>query len=88
MDDSNCCSPTDESAHGPRLISRGPIGNVVLCGCGHLHLNLQYLTLRFEPQAFQELAALLLRAQHRLDADARLRGADDCPGEGPCSPIH
>jgi len=34
-------------------MSRGAIGQVALCGCGHLHLNLQYLTLRFEQDAFR-----------------------------------
>jgi hypothetical protein len=42
-------------------------GSVVLCRCGNLHLNLDYLTLRFEPQAFRELAGLLHGAQQGID---------------------
>jgi hypothetical protein len=86
MDESDLCSPPDEPPHEPRLISQGPIGQVALCGCGHLHLNLQYLTLRFEPAAFRELAVLLVQAQRRLDADPSVRAAqgpashDACPG--------
>lgn len=42
-------------------------GMVALCRCcGQIHLNLQYLTLRFEPEAFDELAALLAQAQRRM----------------------
>jgi hypothetical protein len=56
--------------HGPaRVISRSAIGAVALCACGHLHVNLEYLTLRFEPDAFRELLDMLTAAQHRLDAD-------------------
>jgi hypothetical protein len=88
MDESNLCSPPDEPPHEPRLISHGPIGQVALCACGHLHLNLQYLTLRFEQDAFRELAALLIHAQRRLDADPHLSAAQGLANEDACSPVH
>ena len=88
MDESDLCSPTDGPHHEPRLVSHGPIGQVTLCGCGHLHLNLQYLTLRFEQAAFRELAALLLEAQRRLDADPRLHAPDGLANEDACPPVH
>lgn len=88
MDESNLCAPIDEPPHGPRLISHAPIGQVALCGCGQLHVNLQYLTLRFEPAAFRELAALLMHAQHRLDADPGLRAAQGLANEDDCSRVH
>jgi hypothetical protein len=44
-------------------------GMVAMCACcGQVHLNLEYLTLRFEPDAFHELARLLARAQDRMAA--------------------
>jgi len=68
MNDSN------HDFHGPaQVISRNDVGAVALCSCGHLHLNLEYLTLRFEPAAFRELVGLLAFAQRRLDTDARLQ---------------
>ena len=88
MDESHLCSPRDGPPHEPRLIAHGPIGQVALCGCGHLHLNLQYLTLRFEQEAFRELAALLMQAQRRLDGDPQLRAAQGLADEGACSPVH
>jgi hypothetical protein len=57
-------SPCDGPAH---VISRCALGSVVLCRCGNLHLNLDFMTLRFEPQAFRELAGLLHGAQHCID---------------------
>lgn len=85
MDESEPCSP---AANATRLLSHGSIGQVALCACGHLHLTLQALTLRFEPDAFRELAALLVLAQRRLDAEARLRAVDlDAPPQ-PFGPIH
>ena len=86
MDESKPCSPAADAA--PRLISHGSVGHVALCGCGHLHLTLQYLTLRFEPEAFRELAALLMFAQRRLDSDPHLRAADPEAPLKSCGPIH
>jgi len=57
-------SACDGPAH---VISRCALGSVVLCRCGNLHLNLDFMTLRFEPQAFRELAGLLHGAQHCID---------------------
>ena len=74
MNEPTPCSPNDDCAEGPRLMSHASIGNVVLCGCGQLHLTLQYLTLRFEAPAFRELAALLVDAQRRLDDEPRAQG--------------
>jgi hypothetical protein len=70
MDESEGCGLPDEPDHGPaQVISQGPLGSVALCECGHLHLTLQYLTLRFDRSAFRELAVLLVAAQRRLDTD-------------------
>jgi len=79
------CSPSDDAT--PRVLSRTSVGHVALCGCGHLHLTLQYLTLRFEPEAFRELAALLQFAQRRLDSDA-WAAANAAADAGPCRPVH
>lgn len=57
-------SPCDGPAH---VLSRCALGSVVLCRCGNLHLNLDFMTLRFEPQAFRELAGLLQGAQQRIE---------------------
>ncbi len=66
-------SPCDGAAH---VLSRSDMGAVVLCRCGNLHLNLEFMTLRFEPQAFRELAAMLHGAQRRIDAEtARIADA-------------
>ncbi|HSW22792.1 MAG TPA: hypothetical protein VLJ62_08495 [Burkholderiaceae bacterium] len=72
------------------MISQGPLGSVALCECGHLHLTLQYLTLRFEQPAFRELAALLMFAQRRLDTDLRPQNAAASAGHdfGPTKPVH
>ena len=41
-----------------------------MCGCGVLTVTLQYLSLRFEPEAFRSLVELLAQAQRRLDLGA------------------
>lgn len=72
-------------AHEPTLLCSGPAGTVTCCSCGNVHVNLQYLTLRFEPEAFRELAGLLALAQHRLDHEVGL------PPSAPASdtaPVH
>ena len=84
MDSTQNCPNLDDA---PRLLARAPVGHVALCGCGHLHLTLQYLTLRFEPEAFRELAALLQFAQRRLDSEARA-AAHTAADAGPCPPVH
>lgn len=66
--------PQAAEPHEPaHLISRSGVGSVALCQCGHLHVNLEYLTLRFEPAAFGELARMLIFAQRRLETDAQLQ---------------
>jgi hypothetical protein len=61
----------ESTSHGhcPSVpLARNRVGAVTACPeCGHLHLVLEYLTLRFEPEAFRELASLLASAQERLD---------------------
>jgi hypothetical protein len=54
--------------HGPATpVAASEIGCVSLCaGCGVVHLQLQYLTLRLEPDAFHDLARLLAQAQARI----------------------
>lgn len=75
MDDSSQrCMPDTPDADPVQTISQAQVGTVARCRCGHLHLNLQYLTLRFEPDAFRDLAALLAFAQRRLDHDPALSG--------------
>lgn len=50
-------------------LAHSAVGMVTMCPCcGQVHLNLEYLTLRFEPEAFDELARLLAHAQHRMAA--------------------
>jgi hypothetical protein len=51
-------------------------------------VTLQYLTLRFEQEAFRELAALLMHAQRRLDGDPQLRAAQGLANQDACSPVH
>lgn len=68
-------SPCDGAA---RVLSRSGIGAVVLCPCGNLHVNLDFMTLRFEPQAFRELAAMLHGAQRRIDAESAQVGDAAC----------
>ncbi|HMC14509.1 MAG TPA: hypothetical protein VKI18_02685 [Albitalea sp.] len=60
--------------HGPTLcLARSEVGGVAMCGCGVLTVTLQYLSLRFEPDAFRELAALLAQAQAKLDGNSARR---------------
>jgi len=88
MDESKPCSLPDDTAAAPRLLSHGSVGHVALCGCGHLHLSLKYLTLRFEPEAFRELTALLAFAQRSLDAPTRQRTANDAAPPDGNGPVH
>lgn len=76
---------TTPHGHCPSvLLARNRVGAVAACPeCGHLQLVLEYLTLRFEPEAFRELASLLAGAQQRLD---RGRAAGEEPA--PLSAVH
>ena len=58
--------------HRLTVVCRSAVGAVAQCSCGHLHLDLQYMTLRFEPAAFQELLRMLAHAQRRLDEQPSL----------------
>jgi len=50
------------------LVARNALGCITACAsCGNLQLTLQCLTVRLEPAAFRELAALVTLAQQRLD---------------------
>jgi hypothetical protein len=52
-------------------IAASEVGAVTACpGCGVVHLQLEYLTLRFEPEAFRDLARLVNQAQRRIDPPA------------------
>lgn len=57
-------------------LAASSVGDVTLCSCGALTLSLQYLSLRFEPAAFRELAALLARADQGL---SQARGSAQDP---------
>lgn len=49
-------------------LAHSEVGAVAVCpGCGVIHLSLQYLSLRFEPEAFQQLARMLAAAQVGLN---------------------
>jgi hypothetical protein len=91
MNESEGCGLDNQPVHGPaQVISQGPLGSVALCECGHLHLTLQYLTLRFEQPAFRELAALLMLAQRRLDTDLHPQNTSASDGHdfGSNKPVH
>lgn len=67
-----------------RLIACSAVGNVAACpACGHVHLTLEYLTLRLEPAAFRDLASMLVDAQAILDGHREPggAGADAASGE-------
>lgn len=54
----------------PRIVAENPLGAVAVCAdCGHVHLTLQHLTVRFDPEAFLTLAALITQAGHHLRND-------------------
>lgn len=52
----------------PLQLAGGGVGRVVACSCGNIHIDVEYVTLRFAPDAFAELAAMLSQAQRRLAA--------------------
>ena len=67
-----------------RLLTRSAVGGVTVCrGCGQVHLELQYLTLRFEEGAFRELARMVHLAQQRLlqGRTASTPATDEAPKE-------
>lgn len=68
------------------LLGSSEIGQVTVCqGCGQVHLNLQYMSLRFEADAFRALADMLGQAQRRLD---RIRTAGAATDIGVPGALH
>ena len=48
-------------------LAENEVGAVALCPqCGVVTLRLQYISLRFEAEAFERVASLVLQAQSRL----------------------
>ena len=76
-------SEEERHVHEPTLVCSGPVGSVARCSCGHLSVNLQYLTLRFEAAAFRELVGLIAIAQHRLDHDLQTHPPGSVSGAAP-----
>jgi hypothetical protein len=74
--------------HCPSVpLARNRVGAVAACpDCGHLQLVLEYLTLRFEPEAFRELATLLASAQQCLDRE-RETGEERSPDRAAAMPV-
>ena len=56
----------DACAGTPLQLAHGGVGRVVACSCGNVHIDVEYVTLRFAPEAFAELSAMLSHAQRRL----------------------
>jgi len=83
MDRQSRIEALEAQPHHTAELCRGSVGAVGLCSCGHLHLSLQYLTLRFEPAAFRELVELLEFAQRRIDADSGLQPSRPDPDAAP-----
>ena len=51
------------------LLATGKVGHVTVCSaCGQIHLTLQYMTVRLEPEAFRALAEMVGRARHNMDS--------------------
>ena len=67
-------TPPEDHFHNPvNVIVQSDFGAVALCSCGHVHINLQYITLRFESAAFSDLVAMLSHANQQLATDPQLR---------------
>ena len=56
-------SPCDGT---PVTLATSGAGRAVACSCGNIHIDVEYVTLRFAPEAFMELADMLSHAQRRL----------------------
>ena len=57
----------ERAACHPHEVACNALGSVCACpGCGQVQLTLQCLTVRLEPEAFRELAALVACAERRL----------------------
>ena len=58
--------PSQQCQH--LAIAESSIGHVSICpDCSVLHLSLSHVSMRFTPEAFRALAAMLGEAQTRLD---------------------
>lgn len=60
------------------VLARSEVGQVAFCqGCGQVHLAVNYLTLRFDADAFRSLVSLVCRAQGGMDSalEAKTRAA-------------
>ena len=89
MNDTPPSNPPEDHFHSPVLvIARRDFGAVALCSCGHVHINLQYITLRFEPEAFTDLLGMLTQAQHQLTSDVRLRALAAPQPDADLTPVH
>jgi predicted lipase len=65
------------------LLVESPVGHINVCAtCGHVHLTMQYMTIRFELEAFRALAAMVGEAQYRINAMA---AHSSCAAEEPLS---
>jgi hypothetical protein len=61
-------------------LASGPLGQVLACPeCGTIHLSLPQVSLRLSLDNFNELSAMVGKAQGRLD-EARARMALECAG--------
>lgn len=70
-------------------IARSAVGGVATCPCcGNVHLTLEYLTLRLEPNAYRELVGMLVFAQTRMDADRAARTTTADAGPVTDKPLH
>ncbi len=50
-------------------VAHSDIGDVAICpDCGVVHVSLQYVSMRFAPEAFRSLAHMLGVAQDRIDS--------------------
>lgn len=48
-------------------VAQSQVGGVAICpDCGVVHISLQYLSMRFDLEAFQALAQMLASAQNRI----------------------
>jgi hypothetical protein len=58
----------DRKCEKRRLAGHGPF-NVQMCDCGAVHLTAGFVTLRLEPSAYRELAAVINQGLMRLTAE-------------------
>lgn len=63
-------------------IAQGHVGSVSVCACGVITLTMQYLSLRFDVDAFKDLQNLLNAARRRLDADPSSNDAPQAASAG------